>query len=112
WRQGLRLLTIFYALLPLIFLATLSSSSRLSTPGWAYSLYIAPLWIMGFWMLIRPGRVGLPVIQAAIGIIIWTLAWMNIVTINVNDSLHITDKIGFFPALVIGFNEEITKALP
>src|SRR5512146_592235 len=49
WRQGLRLLVIAYALLPLIFLATLSSSSKLSTPGWAYSLYVAPLWIMGFW---------------------------------------------------------------
>ncbi len=55
WRQGLRLLVIAYALLPLIFLAMLSSSSDLSTPGWAYSLYVAPLWIMGFWLLIRPG---------------------------------------------------------
>ena len=33
-------------------------------------------------------------------------------TINVNDSLHLSGSIGFFPALVIGFNEEITKALP
>jgi RsiW-degrading membrane proteinase PrsW (M82 family) len=112
WRQGLRLLVIAYALLPLIFLATLSSSSKLSTPGWAYSLYVAPLWIMGFWMLIRPGRVGRQEIWAAAGIVVWTLIWMNVVTINVNDSLHISGKIGFFPALVIGFNEEITKALP
>jgi RsiW-degrading membrane proteinase PrsW (M82 family) len=112
WRQGLRLLVIAYALLPLIFLAVLSSSTHLSTPGWAYSLYIAPLWIMGFWMLIRPGRVGKLEIQAAVGIIVWTLAWMNIVTINVNDSLHISGSIPFFSALVIGFNEEITKALP
>ena len=58
WRQGLRLLVIAYALLPLIFLALLSSSSDLSAPGWAYSLYVAPLWAMGFWMLIRPGHVG------------------------------------------------------
>ena len=112
WRQGLRLLVIAYALLPLIFLATLSSSSKLSTPGWAYSLYVAPLWIMGFWLLIRPGRVGKQEIWAGAGIVVWTLAWMNVVTINVNDSLHISGKIGFFPALVIGFNEEITKALP
>jgi RsiW-degrading membrane proteinase PrsW (M82 family) len=112
WRQGLRLLVIAYALLPLIFLATLSSSSKLSTPGWAYSLYVAPLWIMGFWMLIRPGRVGKQEIWAAAGIVVWTLAWMNIVTINVNNSLHIKGSIPFFSALVIGFNEEITKALP
>jgi RsiW-degrading membrane proteinase PrsW (M82 family) len=112
WRQGLRLLVIAYALLPLIFLATLSSSTRLSTPGWAYSLYVAPLWIMGFWLLIRPGRVGKQEIWAAGGIVVWTLAWMNVVTINVNDALHISGKIGLVPALVIGFNEEITKALP
>ena len=112
WRQGLRLLVIAYALLPLIFLATLSSSSKLSTPGWAYSLYVAPLWIMGFWLLIRPGRVGKQEIWAAAGIVGWTLAWMNVVTIHVNDALHLSGKIGFFPALVIGVNEETTKALP
>ena len=112
WRQGLRLLVIAYALLPLIFLALLSNSSDLSSPGWAYSLYIAPLWGMGFWMLIRPGRVGKQEAILAAGIIVWTLAWIKIVTIPVNDSLHIGGSISFLPALVIGFNEEITKALP
>jgi len=112
WRQGLRLLVIGYALLPLIFLALLSSSGNLSTPGWAYSLYVAPLWIMGFWMLIRPGRVGKQEIQAGAGIVVWTLVWMNVVTIHINDSLHVSGSISFFPAIVIGFNEEITKALP
>jgi RsiW-degrading membrane proteinase PrsW (M82 family) len=112
WRQGLRLLVIAYALLPLIFLALLSNSSDLSSPGWAYSLYIAPLWGMGFWMLIRPGRVGKQEIVLAAGIVVWTLAWINIVTINVNDSLHLSGSIAFVPALVVGFNEEITKALP
>jgi RsiW-degrading membrane proteinase PrsW (M82 family) len=112
WRQGLRLLVIAYALLPLIFLALLSNSSDLSSPGWAYSLYIAPLWGMGFWMLIRPGRVGKQEVVVAAGIVVWTLAWINIVTINVNDSLHLSGSIAFIPALVVGFNEEITKALP
>ena len=112
WRQGLRLLVIAYALLPLIFLALLSSSSDLSSPGWAYSLYVAPLWGMGFWMLIRPGRVGKQEAVAAAGIVAWTLAWINVVTINVNDALHLSGPIAFFPALVIGYNEEITKALP
>lgn len=112
WRQGLRLLVIPYALLPLIFLALLSNSNDLSSPGWAYSLYIAPLWGMGFWMMIRPGRVGKQEAIVAAGIVVWTLIWINVVTININDSLHISGTISFVPALVIGFNEEITKALP
>jgi RsiW-degrading membrane proteinase PrsW (M82 family) len=112
WRQGLRLLVIVYALLPLIFLALLSNSSDLSSPGWAYSLYVAPLWGMGFWMLIRPGHIGKQEAVLAAGIVVWTLIWINVVTINVNDSLHLSGSISFFPALVIGFNEEISKALP
>jgi RsiW-degrading membrane proteinase PrsW (M82 family) len=112
WRQGLRLLVIAYALLPLIFLAVLSSSSDLSAPGWAYSLYVAPLWMMGFWTLIRPGHLGRVEIEAAAGIVAWTLVWINLVTININDKLHLGGSIAFLPALVVGFNEEITKALP
>ena len=112
WRQGLRLLVIPYALLPLIFLALLSNSNDLSSPGWAYSLYVAPLWGMGFWMLIRPGRFGKQEAIIAAGIVVWTLIWINVVTININDSLHIGGSISFVPALVIGFNEEIAKALP
>ena len=112
WRQGLRLLVIAYALLPLIFLAVLSSSNDLSAPGWAYSLYVAPLWIMGFWLLIRPGHLARPELYAAAGIVAWTLVWINLVTINVNDRLHLSGSISFLPALAVGFNEEITKALP
>jgi len=112
WRQGLRLLVIAYALLPLVFLALLSSSNDLSAPGWAYSLYVAPLWSVGFWMLIRPGRVGKREIWVAAGIVVWTLVWINVVTIHVNAALHISGSIKFGPALVIGVNEEATKALP
>jgi RsiW-degrading membrane proteinase PrsW (M82 family) len=112
WRQGLRLLVIAYALLPLIFLALLSGSSDLQSPGWAYGLYVAPLWGMGFWMLIRPGRVGKREVKMAAGIVVWTLIWINVVTIHINDSLNLGSTIGFLPALVIGYNEEIAKALP
>ena len=112
WRQGLRLLVIAYALLPLIFLALLSSSSDLSAPGWAYSLYVAPLWAMGFWMLIRPGHVGKREIWVGVGIVVWTLVWINVVTIHVNAALHISGSIKLLQALVIGVNEELTKALP
>jgi RsiW-degrading membrane proteinase PrsW (M82 family) len=110
WRQGLRLLIIPYALLPLIFLALFTSSGNLTTPGWAYSLYVAPLWAIAFWLLIRPpGPFGRQEMLLTLGIIIWVMVWMSIVTINVNK--HVDPK-SFGGALVIGFNEEITKALP
>jgi RsiW-degrading membrane proteinase PrsW (M82 family) len=113
WRQGLRLAVIAYALLPLIFLLVLSSSSDLSTPGWAYSLYVAPLWAAGFWMLIRPPEY--PKKQEVLigaGIIAWTLIWINLVTITINDALPTKNGIGIVSAIVIGINEEVTKALP
>jgi len=110
WRQGLRLLVITYAMLPLVFLATFASSGDLATPGWAYSLYIAPLWAIGFWLLIRPGHIRSLEIGVGIGIIAWTFVWMQLVTININDHLH--QPLSFLGALVVGLNEETTKALP
>ena len=113
WRQGLPLLVIAYALLPLVFIAVFASSQDLATPGWAYSLYIAPLWAIGFWLLIRPGPIRLLQVQIGIGIVVWTLAWINIVTININS--HIASpgqSISLPAAIAIGYNEEITKALP
>ena len=113
WRQGLRLLVIVYALLPLVFLALFANSQSLTTPGWAYSLYIAPLWAIGFWLLIRPGHIKVLEIEVGIGIIVWVLVWLNVVTVNINDSLHHSGQsFSFLAALGIGFNEEITKALP
>ena len=110
WRQGLRLLVIAYALLPLIFLALFASSGNLTTPGWAYSLYVAPLWGVAFWLLIRPPEpYGRRELLIGIGIVIWVMIWMSIVTINVNASLNPKSLGG---ALLLGFNEEITKALP
>src|SRR5262249_5272465 len=113
WRQGLRLAVIAYALLPLIFLTVLSSSSDLATPGWAYSLYVAPLWAAGFWMLIRPPQhLTKQEILIAVGIVIWTLIWIKAVTITINDALPTKHGIGVGSAIVIGINEEVTKALP
>jgi len=110
WRQGLRLLVIPYALLPLVFIALFASSGNLTTPGWAYSLYVAPLWAIVFWLLIRPpGPFGKQEVLLALGIIIWVMIWMSVVTININR--HLNPK-GFGNALAVGFNEEITKALP
>ena len=113
WRQGLRLGVIIYALLPLIFLTVLNSSTNLSAPGWAYSLYVAPLWLIGFWMLIRPpDRPGTQEIVIAVAIVLWTFGWLNTVTVTINDHLSISNGINLWQALVIGFNEETTKALP
>src|SRR5579859_4064346 len=113
WHQGLRLLVIAYALLPLLFLALLSSSSSLSVPGFAYSLYVAPLWAIAFWLLLRPGRVGALEIYVGIAIVVWVTIWLYTVTVNINDQLVNAVRNGnFLAALAVGYNEEITKALP
>jgi RsiW-degrading membrane proteinase PrsW (M82 family) len=110
WRQGLRLLVIPYALLPLVFLALFASSANLTTPGWAYSLYIAPLWGVAFWLLIRPpGPQGKQEVLIGLGIVIWVMLWMSLVTVSVNAQLNPKSLAG---ALLVGFNEEVTKALP
>jgi protease PrsW len=113
WHQGLRLLVIAYALLPLLFLALLSSSSSLGVPGFAYSLYVAPLWAIAFWLLLRPGRIAALEIYVGIAIIVWVTIWLYAVTININDHLVTAVRSGsFLAALAVGYNEEITKALP
>jgi RsiW-degrading membrane proteinase PrsW (M82 family) len=113
WHQSLRLLVIVYALLPLVFLAVFSSSRSLSTPGLAYSVYIAPLWAIAFWLLLRPGRLHAREIGIGVAIVIWVTVWLNVVTININDHLVNGVRSGSFPAaLAVGYNEEISKALP
>jgi RsiW-degrading membrane proteinase PrsW (M82 family) len=113
WHQGLRLLVIAYALLPLVFLALLSSSSSLAVPGFAYSLYVAPLWAIAFWLLLRPGRIEALEIVVAVAVIIWVTIWLNVVTVNINDHLVNAVRHGnFLASLAVGYNEEITKALP
>jgi len=113
WHQSLRLLVIAYALLPLVFLALLSSSRSLSTPGFAYSVYIAPLWGIAFWLLLRPGRLHAQEIVIGAAIVVWVTVWLNVVTININDRLVNGVRSGnFLAALAVGYNEEISKALP
>jgi RsiW-degrading membrane proteinase PrsW (M82 family) len=110
WRQGLRLLVIAYALLPLVFIALFASSGNLTTPGWAYSLYVAPLWGVAFWLLIRPPAPhGKQELLIGLGIVIWVMVWMSVVTVHVNAALNPKSLGG---ALLVGFNEEITKAVP
>jgi RsiW-degrading membrane proteinase PrsW (M82 family) len=113
WHQGLRLLVIAYALLPLLFLALLSNSTSLAVPGFAYSLYVAPLWAIAFWLLVRPGPVGRLESLTGIAIIVWVTVWLNAVTVNINDHMVNAVRNGnFLASLAVGYNEEITKALP
>jgi RsiW-degrading membrane proteinase PrsW (M82 family) len=113
WRQFLRLLVIPYGLLPLIFIALFASSSNLATPGWAYSLYIAPLWAIAFWLLIRPGSVERQEALIGVGAIAFSLVWIRVITVHVNDLMGPPGKPLSFPgAIGVGLNEEITKALP
>jgi RsiW-degrading membrane proteinase PrsW (M82 family) len=113
WHQSLRLLVIVYALLPLVFLALLSSSRSLSTPGLAYSVYIAPLWAIAFWLLLRPGRLHAREVVIGVTIVVWVTIWLNVVTININDHLVNGVRRGnFLASLAVGYNEEISKALP
>jgi RsiW-degrading membrane proteinase PrsW (M82 family) len=118
WHQGLRLLIIPYALLPLIFLQIFSNAQSLSTPGWAYSIYVAPLWLIAFWYFIRPPRWNrVPEVAIAGGVVIWEWIWLNAVTININDHFVLGNpnhpyNFSLFRALIVGFNEETSKALP
>jgi len=109
WRTGWRILVIPYALLPLVFLQLYSNTLNPATPGWAYSLYVAPLWAIAFYLLIRPGRLGRRELLAALVVIGGVLAWMQVVTINLNGHLN---PSRFLDALGVGFNEEFTKAVP
>jgi len=112
WRQGFRLLVVAYALLPVVFLALFDGSGNLTTPGWSYSLYVAPLWAIAFWFLIRPGRITVQIVVACIGITVWDLIWMQLITITINDHIGGSGALSFPDALGVGFNEESTKAIP
>jgi RsiW-degrading membrane proteinase PrsW (M82 family) len=109
WRQ---VLAISYAVLPLVFIAVFSRSGNLTTPGWSYSLYIAPLWAMGFWLVIRPGMIEVLQVKIGIWIVVSILIWINVVTIRINDALDLHRSISLFPAICIAINEEVAKALP
>ena len=111
WRQGIRLLIIPYALLPLIFLGLFSTSGNLTTPGWAYSLYIAPLWLLAFWYLIRPpkiGRTGSRDRGRDHHLDDHLAATSSRSTIND----HFANTHNILGPLVVGYNEESTKAIP
>ena len=114
WKQGSRLLVIAYGLLPSIFVVLFSASSDLSAPGWAYSLAIAPLWAVAFWVLIRPGRVTKLVGWLAVAIVAAVLVLLPTVTLPWENALDRTAAVhNLLPWIYgVGFAEEVTKALP
>jgi RsiW-degrading membrane proteinase PrsW (M82 family) len=110
WRQGLRLLIIPYALLPLIFIQLFSTSTSLTTPGWAYSLYVAPLWLLAFWYLIRPPKIEKIEYAVGVGVIILVVILIHVYTIPIEE--HFGNPATIPGALVVGYAEETTKAFP
>jgi RsiW-degrading membrane proteinase PrsW (M82 family) len=114
WRQGFRLLVIASGLLPSVFFVVFQNSTNVTAPGWAYSLYIAPLWAIAFYLLIRPGSVTRQVIGVAVGIVVGTLVLVPILTLPWEKTLYTTKNVhSLLPWIFgVGYAEEITKALP
>jgi RsiW-degrading membrane proteinase PrsW (M82 family) len=54
WHQGIRLLFVVYAMLPVIFVTVFFNTTNVQTLGWVYALYTAPIWLLVFWYLIKP----------------------------------------------------------
>jgi RsiW-degrading membrane proteinase PrsW (M82 family) len=114
WKQGARLLVIAYGLLPSIFVVLLSSTRNVSAPGWAYSLAIAPLWAVVFWLLIRPGHLTRLIAWLAVAIVAAVMVLLPAMTIPWEKALdHTGDLRNPLPWIYgVGFAEEVTKALP
>ncbi len=114
WKQGSRLLVIAYGLLPSLFVVLFSTTHDLSAPGWAYSLAIAPLWAVTFWVLIRPGPITKLIAWLAVAIVAGVMVLLPIVTLPWEDALDKTATVhNLLPWIYgVGFAEEVTKALP
>ncbi len=113
-RQWPRLVVTAYALAPLVLLIVLQHNADLVTLGWVYCLYVAPLWALVFWFLIRPGPLGrlhlivVAIIIAAEFVLIpaLTLPWEHALAPP-------TTSHGLFGWVIgVGLPEELTKALP
>ena len=68
-RQWYRLLVALYTLSPVFLLVVLKNHPDIKTFSWAYSLYVAPIWVMVCWYLIRPGRITRTVVAISAAVI-------------------------------------------
>jgi RsiW-degrading membrane proteinase PrsW (M82 family) len=114
WKQGSRLLVIAYGLLPSLFVVLFSRTTDVNVPGWAYSLAIAPLWAVAFWLLIRPGRITKLIAWLAVAIAAGVLVLLPVMTLPWENALDNTMSArNVLPWIYgVGFAEEVTKALP
>ncbi|HKR71403.1 MAG TPA: PrsW family glutamic-type intramembrane protease [Streptosporangiaceae bacterium] len=114
WKQGSRLLVIAYGLLPSLFVVLFSATHDLSAPGWAYSLAIAPLWAVAFWLLIRPGHITKLIGWLAVAIVAGVMVLIPTLTLPWENALDQTGaNHNLLPWIYgVGFAEEVTKALP
>jgi len=113
-RQWPKLVVAFYALAPVVLLIPLQSTSDLKTVGWLYSLYIAPLWAMVFWWLIRPGPLHWRHLLLTAAIIAAEYVLVPALTLTWED--HFAPGNGSHSLIQwiygVGLAEELTKALP
>ncbi len=113
-RQWPKLVVAFYALAPVVLLIPLQSTSDLKTVGWLYSLYIAPLWAMVFWWLIRPGPLHWRHLLLTAAIIVAEYVLVPALTLTWED--HFAPGNGSHSLIQwiygVGLAEELTKALP
>jgi RsiW-degrading membrane proteinase PrsW (M82 family) len=113
WKQGSRLLVIAYGLLPSLFVVLFSDTTNVNVPGWAYSLAIAPLWAVAFWLLIRPGRITRLIAWLAIAIVAAVMLLLPTLTLPWEDALDTANPHQVLPWIYgVGLAEEVTKALP
>jgi RsiW-degrading membrane proteinase PrsW (M82 family) len=113
-RQWPKLMVAFYALVPVVLLIPLKNSADLKTVGWLYSLYIAPLWALVFWWLIRPGALHWRHLLLTAIIIAAEYVLVPALTIPWEDHLSPSDKSHNLLHWIygVGLAEELTKALP
>ncbi|MHB8246613.1 MAG: PrsW family glutamic-type intramembrane protease [Acidimicrobiales bacterium] len=116
-RQWYRVFVVIYGLSPIALLALVASSLvNIGDPGslsFAVSIFMAPLWAIIFWYLIRPGKLGKQELILAGIIILIESFWVNAVTININDSLSPNNSHNLLQwILAPGYNEEFSKAIP
>jgi RsiW-degrading membrane proteinase PrsW (M82 family) len=113
-RQWPKLVVALYALAPVVLLIPLQSTSDLKTVGWVYSLYIAPLWAMIFWWLIRPGSIHWRHLFLAAQIIVAEYILVKVLTIPWEEHLEPRNMSHNLIQWIygVGLAEELTKALP
>lgn len=113
-RQWPRLLIAVYALLPLILLILLQNTTDLKTIGWVYCLYVAPLWALVFWWLIRPGPIHRLHLAIAAVIIAAEFILIPALTIPWEKALAPSSTSHNLLQYIygVGLAEETTKALP